>query len=171
MANKIQVWKCDDCDSFCKISVYDDNEPFRCVYKENDGLEVNWQPTDEYEIKKKKGGIPDIPNVPPIPLPRKISGDVVTIEMMFKSVSESFDNLTKKIKEDSLRIKELINKSLSDGIKPDKPWPRNEDAPNCAVCRWKHSAVFICNAQAKNWCDQVYNNDECKTLFEPREGE
>ena len=48
--------------------------------------------------------------------------------------------------------------------------------PNCAICRWMLSmpyaiigSRFICAAQAGKPAESVYNNDECKLLFELKE--
>lgn len=40
--------------------------------------------------------------------------------------------------------------------------------PNCTTCKWKHDTVYMCTAQANKWCDQVYDNDNCKSLYKPK---
>jgi hypothetical protein len=48
--------------------------------------------------------------------------------------------------------------------------------PNCKKCKWKNNglvgpAAYFCGAQGAKSCSEVYNNELCKELYEPKEDE
>lgn len=68
----IKVWECRECekDTACirgfdgSLEVHQKNT---CNFQKDPVVKPNWQPTEDYEIRKRKGSVPDMPNIPDPP--------------------------------------------------------------------------------------------------------
>ncbi len=89
---------------------------------------------------------------------------------------------TELIKQQAKALRIKNENSFISGIIPTKI---DYQPPNCAICEWKFNdklnvqignldkfttyPTLNCNAMGGVCCDGVYNSEECKALFEPKE--
>lgn len=133
------IYKCDKCKDG---PCYKDM--VICQYFEG---QRDWQPTDEYEIIKK-------------PTPPKSE--------------EEFQATTRVI---NFKTEEARNDFMEKRIDP----VLSNQTPNCSICEWKETEEYkaiikqlnrpshVCAAQAWKPCSNCYDNENCKSLFSPKE--
>lgn len=178
MGENFKIFKCNHCFVLPCFSVAAGRiAPIACVFGEQ-YEKPNWIETDKYEIAEKKKVVPDIPEVPPIP--RSKEDDLRDYGEAFEVKKP--DGTFKRVSPENIRVfktRQEARDFLDNHIKPRK-------TPNCAVCRWRlkpfrgeikdfpelnkaMNDYAICDAQAGRSVQNVYNNAECKALFEPAE--